>query len=440
MNHRHMQPSIQTTLDSIVIQFFEMVPIRRIQWHGENVTSQDLDVETQKYMISRTVSSELCAKYPPSFNYQKAFLKKLLSTLETFGVEICDEIYEAYTELLQHSDKDDDSLCYKTYTLDAVSKVTIQESVNMISFGTTGLSTWQAAQHLAEWGLQNKHLLQDRHILELGCGLGLTGLAISKVCNVKSYTFTDCNTQVLNLLAQNIELNFSDRQRTNKTTQDVKSSTFPKLEQTLVEKLDECTNDSEYDTVDTMECTVSDTENVSNGTHDIQITNGNDINTIEPLQDVENLDNCNNSSSSSNQVDENVVIDSECCLNGNHGNGLSVCDFCDNIRLGILDWENPDMSLMKTLTKTNVVLAADVVYDTSIIPALVSILKIILSQSSRSVAYIASTIRNEDTRDQFLITLSSEGLKYEQMDSPTLQLFHYDRSVPIEILKITIAT
>ena len=53
---------------------------------------------------------------------------------------------------------------------------------------------------------------------------------------------------------------------------------------------------------------------------------------------------------------------------------------------------------------------SDVVYDNRIIPYLVLTLKKILySNLHKSVptcAYLASTIRNEDTRDQFLITLS----------------------------------
>ena len=32
-------------------------------------------------------------------------------------MEICDEIYEAYTDLLRQQEEDDDTLCYKTYTL-----------------------------------------------------------------------------------------------------------------------------------------------------------------------------------------------------------------------------------------------------------------------------------------------------------------------------------
>lgn len=37
--------------------------------------------------------------------------------LEDRDVEMCDDIYEVYTDLLQQSEEEDDTLCYKTYFL-----------------------------------------------------------------------------------------------------------------------------------------------------------------------------------------------------------------------------------------------------------------------------------------------------------------------------------
>lgn len=52
----------------------------------------------------------------------------------------------------------------------------------------------------------------------------------------------------------------------------------------------------------------------------------------------------------------------------------------------------------------------DVVYDTSIIPYLVQLLRQLLQPSPTTdvnkKAFVASTVRNEDTRDAFLIALS----------------------------------
>ena len=51
--------------------------------------------------------------------------------------------------------------------------------------------------------------LSFRHVVELGCGLGLTGIVACRTCGVRSYTFTDCHPQVLFLLAKNIETNLT---------------------------------------------------------------------------------------------------------------------------------------------------------------------------------------------------------------------------------------
>lgn len=55
---------------------------------------------------------------------------------------------------------------------------------------------------------------------------------------------------------------------------------------------------------------------------------------------------------------------------------------------------------------------ADLVYDASVISGLVQLLKSLLSRQSLStaptpVAYVACTVRSEDTRDQFLYSLGT---------------------------------
>ena len=43
-----------------------------------------------------------------------------------------------------------------------------------------------------------------RYIMELGSGLGFTGIVISKICKPKRFTFSDCHEEVLQNLAANI--------------------------------------------------------------------------------------------------------------------------------------------------------------------------------------------------------------------------------------------
>ncbi|XP_069342289.1 protein-lysine N-methyltransferase EEF2KMT isoform X3 [Eulemur rufifrons] len=85
--------------------------------------------------------------------------------------------------------------------------VTLSESTAIVSHGTTGLVTWDAALYLAEWAIENPAAFTDRTVLELGSGAGLTGLAICKTCRPRAYIFSDCHSRVLEQLRGNVLLN-----------------------------------------------------------------------------------------------------------------------------------------------------------------------------------------------------------------------------------------
>lgn len=63
---------------------------------------------------------------------------------------------------------------------------------------------------LADWALSSKEIVKSKKILELGCGVGFTGITIAKLCNVHSVIMTDCHDDVLNTVLKNIEINFTN--------------------------------------------------------------------------------------------------------------------------------------------------------------------------------------------------------------------------------------
>lgn len=99
---------------------------------------------------------------------------------------------------------------YRTYFLDdQATSISLKENISIISDGTTGLCSWQAAFYLAEWCLANVDRVAGKKVVELGSGSGLVGLTCWKKCDPASVILTDFHPKVLETLLHNIESNLS---------------------------------------------------------------------------------------------------------------------------------------------------------------------------------------------------------------------------------------
>ncbi|NXL68286.1 EF2KT methyltransferase, partial [Chordeiles acutipennis] len=156
-------------------------------------------------ILHQTILHPLCVKYPPSTKYRRCFLTELIKKHESTAAEPLDELYDTLADVL--NEEEESTNCYKNYLLPRGECVTLSESVAIISAGTTGLVTWDAALHLAEWAMENPTVFSNRTVLELGSGIGFTGIAICKTCNPKTYIFSDYHRCVLQQLTENICLN-----------------------------------------------------------------------------------------------------------------------------------------------------------------------------------------------------------------------------------------
>ncbi|XP_021040425.1 protein-lysine N-methyltransferase EEF2KMT isoform X1 [Mus caroli] len=155
-------------------------------------------------ILQRTVKHPVCVQHGPSVKYARCFLSKLIRKHEAVPTEPLDALYEALAEVLMTQES---TQCHRSYLLPSGDSVTLSESTAIVSHGTTGLVTWDAALYLAEWAIENPAAFTDRTILELGSGAGLTGLAICKACCPRAYIFSDCHAQVLEQLRGNVLLN-----------------------------------------------------------------------------------------------------------------------------------------------------------------------------------------------------------------------------------------
>ncbi|KAK3205511.1 hypothetical protein Dsin_019557 [Dipteronia sinensis] len=76
-------------------------------------------------------------------------------------------------------------------------------------FDLTGQLVWPGAMLLNDYISKNAELLHGSSIIELGSGIGVTGILCSKFCS--DVVLTDHNDEVLKILKKNIDLQTSSK-------------------------------------------------------------------------------------------------------------------------------------------------------------------------------------------------------------------------------------
>ncbi|XP_006913908.1 protein-lysine N-methyltransferase EEF2KMT [Pteropus alecto] len=191
-------------LRSFERRFLATRGLRSFPWQSLEEKLRDSGSELLLDILQKTVKHPLCVKHPPSVKYARCFLSELIRKHEAIHAEPLDELYEALAEVLT---AEEPTQCHRSYLLPSGDSVTLSESTAIVSHGTTGLVTWNAALYLAEWAIENPAVFTHRTVLELGSGAGFTGLAICKMCRPRAYVFSDCHSRVLKQLQGNILLN-----------------------------------------------------------------------------------------------------------------------------------------------------------------------------------------------------------------------------------------
>ncbi|GAB2277086.1 hypothetical protein Dimus_011795 [Dionaea muscipula] len=74
-------------------------------------------------------------------------------------------------------------------------------------FDLTGQLVWPGAMMLNDYLSKNAEMLQGCSVIELGSGVGITGMLCSRFCN--KVVLTDHNEEVLKILKRNVDLHTS---------------------------------------------------------------------------------------------------------------------------------------------------------------------------------------------------------------------------------------
>ncbi|KAM9779799.1 protein-lysine N-methyltransferase EEF2KMT [Neosynchiropus ocellatus] len=158
-------------------------------------------------ILNETLGNSLALQFPPSVKFRRKFVGELIKREEvaaSAGAEPLDQLYDALAQVIGLEERGGG---FKTYFLPDGGAVSLLENEAMISDGTTGLVTWEAALYLAEWAMDHPERFSGRALLELGSGAGLAGIVVCRTCRPSRFIFSDCHPGVLTRLEENVALN-----------------------------------------------------------------------------------------------------------------------------------------------------------------------------------------------------------------------------------------
>lgn len=160
--------------------------------------------------------------------YAKIILREYIKHIENSSEEISDELYELFCSslILNAVESPPDTpeiikyyvngLASKEYLGKDYESILVKETPKVITgSNTTGLRTWEAALYLSNFlndGPEPPYDFRDSNVLELGCGTGLTSLALAKnyqhnYGSIRQIVMTDGSTSVFDNLYETLKLN-----------------------------------------------------------------------------------------------------------------------------------------------------------------------------------------------------------------------------------------
>jgi len=189
-----------------------------------------------------------------------------------------------------------------------------------------------------------------RNVVELGCGLGMLGLAVCGQCRARSYTFTDNSAHVLRLTSNNIQINMAQaRRRARKSSGQILVG--------LGEEAVQYGHGGDEGRVLTSGGACGRLESPDNMVSEIGETAGGDGDGLRGIEDSEvmkmsvcSISDLQNSDDSVLNLDERYW--QEC------GPDLFSFKGDKSVRVGRLDWEKAEDQLNTVFDETDIILAA----------------------------------------------------------------------------------
>lgn len=141
--------------------------------------------------------------------YLKHIFELYIEEIENAKEEVSDIIAQLFSELLTHNNNSEVGLytieIYPVIEYDIPIMLTTTNECNQVGF-----KIWESSHILNEYILQHQCLFENKVVLELGSGVGISGLAMSLYVKCKEVILSDYDDEIIKNMKNNIELSINN--------------------------------------------------------------------------------------------------------------------------------------------------------------------------------------------------------------------------------------
>jgi predicted nicotinamide N-methyase len=184
--------------------------IQSLQLPLDSETNEDANCYRQD-CFARLVQSQWNNERGPSTRYLQSLTKRFVRSIETEERSIeSDELMKLMFLIVStfNSDSipDANESCHLAFQTRAANVHRLRIRI-FPQHNDVALRLWEAGATLAEYLLQDPCLVKGKRVVELGAGVGLTGLVAAGCCGATSVHLTDYTDACLDNLRHNVSIN-----------------------------------------------------------------------------------------------------------------------------------------------------------------------------------------------------------------------------------------
>ncbi|POM68586.1 Hypothetical protein PHPALM_15241 [Phytophthora palmivora] len=201
-------------MQSVLEAYRAMEPVRKVIDMIKTTEQHWASLEVQAQVMKEVVNDSVCDEFAPQRKYTYRFLKTFVDEIEAVHADVEDGLVEALMEFVLNAKLIDDSLNaesmhHVSYTVPTTDSSVVVTCRVASVFNDVGLKLWEAGWLLAEYVIAHESEFRGRKMLELGAGVGFTGMVLACVCRSSRIVLTDYAPNVMQNLRYNVEINSS---------------------------------------------------------------------------------------------------------------------------------------------------------------------------------------------------------------------------------------